>query len=327
MWTCLACTRLPSPPSPCAISSPPRPPTRWPLDADEFIDVPDRAALHAAIASVPSPRDVPCLAWVNAVPLSRETAALRIGDALLAAPVPSPFLKAVVTRALHTATGGRLAMLTGNHVLDPGDGAALRYQPVGTMLHIPLRSLEQMRRKTVSGALGHLARTDRVAHEGVHRFDGMRRMQAGGLTDADLLGWAAYYGEPGAAARPATEADLRQAGFRQRALDVAHAAAAPAAPPPPTETPSTATWAFIAGLLLSWRPMPEAALELVLDGTTLRARPAPPAPGEGPDIAALQAECRALRQETAIIRASTSWRLTAPLRGLARLLARPRTPR
>jgi hypothetical protein len=234
------------------------------LDADEFIDVPNRAALHALVGDTANPCRVPCLAWRNALPYPLATSPLRFGDELLVAPEASLFRKIIVTRGVADAAPAPLTLTTGNHMLDPTDGQPLDYETAGEILHVPLRSLEQMRRKTLMGALGHLARTDRLAHEGYHRFGGLRRIEAGNLTDEDLIGWASRYGHTGAETHAASYQSLMREGFTRRALDVAHSPA-----PPSVGAPEPDPWAFIAGLLLSWRPAPASAVNLTLNGARL----------------------------------------------------------
>jgi hypothetical protein len=266
------------------------------LDADEFIDVPDRAALLALLQTCTAPRCVPALAWVNAVPAEERPERLAIGDALLLAPTPSPFRKTIVPRHVFAATNGRLTVHIGNHVIDPGDGVPLTYQTVGTILHVPLRSTAQWARKAIIGALADLANSDRLPHENRHRFDALRRMAQGNLTWNDCLGWASNYGEPGV---PVTLQALRAHGFTDRALDMAHSESSVA---PPAQPPLGLA-AVVASALLAWRPAPGAAVQLDLNGATLTARIVNPR----------------VTSEVEIMRASTSWRVTAPMRALAEL--------
>jgi hypothetical protein len=233
------------------------------LDADEFIDVADRGALVALLAGAGDVRCVPCLAWRNVVPDPLHAVPLRIGDGVLAAPGLSVFTKVIVTRALYQATGGALKPLGGNHVIDPGDGVPLTASVVGILLHVPLRSVAQMTRKTMVAALGHLGRSDRPAHEGSHRFAGLARIAARGLHEDDLRGWAAAYGEVDDPA-PCSAADLRRLGFSARVLDVAHAGA------PVRAEAGQSLEAALAGALLAWRPRASAGLRLVLDGDVVK---------------------------------------------------------
>jgi hypothetical protein len=236
------------------------------LDADEFIDVPDKATLEAALAPPRPARCVLRLAWINALPAPVTNAALAFGATLLAAPTPSEFQKIIITRALFDATGGKLAPQTGNHTIDPGDGQPVATETIGVILHLPLRSLEQMRRKTVLSALAHHGRLDRAETEGTHIFDGLARIAAGQLIVADLIGAAAAYGQPGAASTPKSLDDLRRDGFVELPLAVAHVDA----PVPAASLAASRPWPTIAAALLAWRPEPSAGLTLVLDGTTLR---------------------------------------------------------
>ncbi len=283
------------------------------LDADEFIDVADRQSLLDAILRPLPARCVPSLAWRTAVPHPLSGERLQFGDAMLMAPEPSRYTKVIVTRDLYDATGGALRPHAGNHVIDPKDGVALGSATIGTILHVPLRSLDQMARKTIIAALSHLARTDRPAHEGAHRFDALSRIAKGSLTEADLLGWAAAYGEDNAAATPRSEATLRQLGFIDRTLNVAHTEAANIPMVPPQGLAAT-----LAGALLNWQPRASADLRLVLDGTVLRDEGCAAAAAPDADwprlLTAAEAERDVARAEVAALRGSTLWRAMAPLR-------------
>ena len=288
------------------------------LDADEFIDVANRGALEAMLASCTADRTLPVLRWHNAIPRNLDEIT-GIGAGLLAAPATSPFEKIAVPRAVFEATGGGLTPLAGNHVADPGDGAALQTAFIGEILHVPLRSVLQMTRKTIVGALAHLARTNRPVHEGSHRFDALARLVEGGFDEAVLRGWASAYGEPGAAALAYTEDEMLRRGFTVRALDVAHAGLRFPLPAYPPQTLAQA----IAAALQDWQPAADGELSLSLDGNVLRADPLQPREDRLP--AAIAARDAAL-SEIAALRASTSWRLTAPLRAAIQAL-RGATPR
>ncbi len=282
------------------------------LDADEFIDVPNRAALEAMLGRPRDARCVPCLAWANAVPCPLTEAPLQIGDPLLVSGAASSFIKIIVPRALYDATGGRLIVQAGNHGADPGDGVALTAETIGTILHVPLRSIAQMTRKTMISALAHLARADRAAHEGVHRFDGLRRIVAGAYGEGDLIGWASSYGEPGAAGVTSSFDELRRRGFADRALDIAHAPLA--CPAGVTRT----TVQDLAAAILAWAPAASATMALVLDGAVLRAEAVAPLPADSALACALRERDEA-RAEAGALRRSASWRVMGPVRAMVRV--------
>lgn len=230
------------------------------LDADEFIDLPDRAALDAALARMDQPGDIGVWAWRDCVP-DRLGGALGFGDALWQAPEASRYPKVVLSRALFAASGGRAGPAVGAHFVRDA-GVATRDVPLGTVLHLPLRSAEQMRRKVVLGSLAELARSDRGATDARHWAEGLARVAAGPVDDDDVRGMAARYGEPGAAWERIGPDGLAAHGFTLRGLAVAHAA-------PPVASPSApvGAWQIMADALSGWEAAPSATLSLeVVDG-------------------------------------------------------------
>ena len=230
------------------------------LDADEFIDLPDRSALDAALARMDQPGDIGVWSWRDCVP-DRLGGALGFGDALWQAPEASRYPKVVLSRALFAASGGRAAPVVGAHFVRDA-GVATRDVPLGTVLHVPLRSAEQMRRKLVLGSLAELARSDRSATDARHWAEGLERVAAAPVDDDDVRGMAARYGEPGAAWERIGPDGLAAQGFSLRALTVAHAAV-PAVPPSVPVEP----WQVMADALRGWKPASSAGLSLeVVDG-------------------------------------------------------------
>jgi hypothetical protein len=196
------------------------------LDADEFLNVPDRAALEAAVAPLAdNPRVVGHLPWRNCVPVHLDRA-VGLSSPLWAAPATSPFCKVILPRAFWSATGGLARPGFGNHKILPGDGGRVDYHRVGEILHLPLRSLSQMKLKVLCGTIA-LDGNRQVPHWSAL----LQRIGAGTLTHEDLTGIAARYGETDeAASLPAR--DLRRAGFTRRRLrELAHDQAR--IPPPP----------------------------------------------------------------------------------------------
>lgn len=229
------------------------------LDADEFVEVADRAALERVLAPLlAEPRAVPLFAWRNGLP-RRRTAPLRFGAELLVADTLSPYRKAWLTRALFAASGGRAAPLSGAHGIDPGDGGAVTETLCGSLLHLPLRSLAQCERKMVLGSLAALARADRPPNESLHWIATMRRIAAGGLDDADLPALVARYGLDAAASEPTP-------ALRSRRFEPPHV---PLRRLPPLPARPVSPWRIVAAALQTWEVRTAAALPLALAGDRL----------------------------------------------------------
>ncbi len=296
------------------------------LDADEFLDVPDRAALEAAIAIPEGARTAFSFAWRDAVPAQLDQPRLQLGDAIWVRDGADPFVKVAIPRALYRATAGAAGPSSGAHTVEPGDGGPVHYQHVGHILHLPLRSPTQMRRKILAGVLSVLAMQDRQAHESTHWFQALSRIADGGGDVSDLLHLASPYGYAPTDWDNLSAADLPRLGFTRRALDVAaQELVLPEAPGTPDD------WQIMAAVLRDWQSEDGRDMSFVLDHDTLRCthRPAPPDAGLGeggdvePRIMALETQLAEARQTATqarealrILRASTSWRLTAPLRAV-----------
>jgi len=307
------------------------------LDADEFLDVPDRAALERALAGIEGERTAGRFDWVDCIPERLDSRTLRAGDAVWAHAGDAPFSKIVVPRRFYAATGGALVPSSGNHSVVPNDNGPVCYHRLGGMLHLPLRSVAQLQRKIIIGALGVLARSDNASHESAHWFDMLRRLAVADIGESDLINMARCYGHKPDSWPPLSLADLPALGFSRRTLDVASQALALPDLPPPANP-----WRVIAAAVRDWRAGYDRDIALVLTGDVLsRApQPGPPAPSaaDAParapweaTLAALEsslAEARAdqarAHEDVRIVRASTSYRVTAPLRAAARAWRRQR---
>ncbi len=302
------------------------------LDADEFLDVPDRATLEKALCVHAGERDAGRFGWIDCIPERLAAGELSLGDAIWTRTAEKPYTKIVVPRRLYAATGGTLRPSSGNHSVEPRDGGPVSYHRVGSLLHVPLRSVSQMRQKIVTGALAVLARQDNAQHESTHWFDILRRMAEADITESDLIHLARHYGKAPESWPPVGLADLPALGFARRTLDVANRTLALPARPAPTNG-----WRALAAVLRDWQAEHDRDIELVLNGDVLSRAPPPALPAAGAlagvpwqaTLAALEAslaEARAAaaqaREDVRIVRASTSYRVTAPLRAAMRAVRR-----
>lgn len=237
------------------------------LDADEFIDLPHRDALAAALGRMDQPGDIGVWRWRDCVPDRLEDTPV-LGGTVWQAPAPSRYPKVVLSQALFRASGGRAGPMAGAHFI--GDaGVPTRDVPLGELLHLPVRSVEQMRRKVVLGSLAELARSDRGPTDMTHWAEALARIAGGAMGEDDVRGLAARYGEPGAAADPLTRDGLAARGFTRRSLSVAGDGAAAAGQPP------VDAWQAVAAAVLQWSPAPSAGLVLELVDGVLRAAALP----------------------------------------------------
>ena len=134
----------------------------WFLDADEFIHAPSRAALDAAFAVVPAGTAV-LLPWRTHLPDVEVDAARVLADPLGAMPdrrrrEEPAYFKAVVRR--DPRDDERLVVEQGNHNVHFTDGTRppLRAMEGVGVVHLPVRSVEQLSAKVINGWQAYLVK-------------------------------------------------------------------------------------------------------------------------------------------------------------------------
>jgi len=134
----------------------------WFLDADEFIHAPSRAALDAAFAAVPAGSAV-LLPWRTHLPAAEVDPTSVLADPLGAMPdrrrrEEPTYFKVVVRR--DPRDDERLVIEQGNHSVHFTDGtrpAILAMEGV-SVVHLPVRSVEQLSAKVVNGWQAYLVK-------------------------------------------------------------------------------------------------------------------------------------------------------------------------
>ena len=234
------------------------------LDADEFLDIGSRAMLMEVLAPVQAADLAGYWHWHDAVP-ERLDGILGHADPIWTAPARSSQKKAVLNRAMFERSGRQAGPSMGAHAIDR-PGGPVRWAPLGTILHLPFRSPEQMRRKAVVGWLSELARSDRAPYDGSHWAGALARVARGALTEDDVRGFACRYGAPYEVAAPMSLEDLAAAGWTRQPLAVAHAVM----PASVNFASPIEPWQVMADALLAWAAQATAGLDLELVGDILR---------------------------------------------------------
>ncbi len=172
----------------------------FPIDADEFLKVPSRAALEAALDRPPGGQHV-LLEWQTYVP--RFDGAVTIPESVRGARKLARerhgFMKIGVPRLFAQMTGRSL--IKGNHgiVIDgptPIVVAGARLAPdVAALAHVPVRSASQFSSKIAIGWLATLAAGTYKGGESFHWKEAFAYLRSGRpLTPQQLGAFAANYG-------------------------------------------------------------------------------------------------------------------------------------
>jgi Glycosyl transferase family 2 len=237
------------------------------IDADEFVDVPDRASLEAALAGVAHPDRVGLLRWCKLVPNRCDTRAIRPWEEIWRAPDLGSLGKLVIPRAFHERHGDALVLSHGNHGVFVNE-TLVPPDDVGVALHLPIRSHAQLIAKTLASVFAVMSQAARNPKQSWHRFDILRRIAEGPLHDEDLIGIAAQYSES-TRPPPMTVAGLAANGYHRAPLQVAfgRSFASPAEPLPIDPA------RLVAIILCRLAVEDTSKARLVLDGDQLRLLP------------------------------------------------------
>lgn len=165
------------------------------LDADEFIDVPDRAHLERHLKD--SGADVLLSPWINLVP--SHYGAYNSFDATQTfywSGRTSKWSKVAVS-SLFAANNPDFHITEGNHAVTPSPAAPAVAAGLGpALLHVPIRSIDRFKAKIGSARRLEERKHNRAGGEGQHVFWLDDLLTAGSTKLAALNYMAAKYGEP-----------------------------------------------------------------------------------------------------------------------------------
>ncbi len=199
------------------------------LDVDEFIKVPDRASLVAALSQLTDPDKVGILSWLNAVPVRLDTRTIAAGEQIWLPAAAGHLGKAVIPRPYWTRHGAEARLGLGNHALYYEPDRVVPYSPVGQIVHLPIRSYTQIKTKVLAGVFAIMMQTPSQPLQGWHWSDILYRIGAGNLRDEDVIGMAVHYSiKDRQTSSPVAWAALPANGFSQARLDVAFGQPEPA---------------------------------------------------------------------------------------------------
>ena len=189
------------------------------LDADEFISVQTRRMLDTIVLACMEQKYVGSLPWLNCLPM-RSGKMIYHGCEFWRTTGKPKGSKVIIPRTVWHDNPSLQPGL-GNHVACVNE-RALSVNIVGNLLHFPLRSVEQMKRKIVTGSLSVLAREDHSGGKRHHWLEAMQRLAQSGLDTADMFGMAASYSEKDAAFFRLPEGEIPHCGYSRSNLMVAN---------------------------------------------------------------------------------------------------------
>ena len=235
------------------------------LDADEFINVPDRTSLESALAAVTRPDHVGHLGWCNLLPDRLDARSFQLGETVWRPSGASALGKAIMPRPFYQAHMRDALLMNGNHGFYYPPDVAVPHVTVGELLHVPVRSHTQIKNKLVAGVFSVMAQSSRESVQCGHWFRILDRTADGTLSDDDLIGIVTRYGEAQDSGAPVSRMELADHGYRQCRMAVAAGRELA-----PVDLPNRIDPVQLIAAILRNYQMDTGAGNLVLDGNRVR---------------------------------------------------------
>lgn len=241
------------------------------LDCDEFAEVGSRAELDAIAARMIEQAALGVWQWKACVPLRLGRWPLGPRDKFWIAGRNTPVAKIAVPRPVYLAAPG-LRIAQGSHHAHDADGAMIAGGiPIGSLLHIPVRSRQQFLQKVFTSAIANLAKNNPMNQEGRHKRRFLEMITERGLTDMELTCIGAQFPMLHKPPKWWTKTKrLKRAGFAKARLPIAFAPLVLPTPPKPDLA------RLVARCLLEYRleDLEGGAGTLLVEGDTVRFHPA-----------------------------------------------------
>jgi Glycosyl transferase family 2 len=166
------------------------------LDADEFIDIPSRAALEKLLES--SAADIPELKWTNAIAPEnvKDESILLPSSHLKVAVGQSRWGKVVLSKQFYSSRKDQFELSRGIHYVSGTEGKRIESETIGSLVHLPIRSHGQLARKLVQRGLNYMCQTDLMGDDGWHYFQVLEALANSSLTKEQLFYLSIRYAEP-----------------------------------------------------------------------------------------------------------------------------------
>ncbi len=169
----------------------------FPLDADEFIWVKDREELENKLKPYAGSPQVLAHEWINAIPTKTQCQrVLSARSTLRVSKSIAKFTKVVIPSCLIREREVR--NVTGNHVVYSAAGELYPLLKIGKMLHIPLRSRDQIICKSIVTEIGRQLDLEQTIYESVQYRMFLNSYLQNGLNPEEIINSLFVYQDAGA---------------------------------------------------------------------------------------------------------------------------------
>lgn len=156
------------------------------LDADEFLYIKDRKDLERRLTEIDGFEGVGKFHWRDVSPVDFNNHTISEDTEVWLSPYRSDYQKVTVSREYYDATNKTLTVSEGNHEALDSLQRIVKTKDIGDMLHIPLRSVSQLEKKTIIQTISYLAVKNRNPVWGTHIFERLEALSNNELVTSNL---------------------------------------------------------------------------------------------------------------------------------------------
>jgi len=167
------------------------------LDCDEFFIFKNRNELEQLILELGEKETIGSVRWINGFPLDLSNSHLNYFSKLWISSEESPFSKVIIPRSAYEKYNKKLSIIQGNHLALDEDGKPLETKEIGQLVHIPIRSKEQLISKVIRSSLSDFSRITKMPGESYQYKEMLKLIMNSKLSDDEIRGCINLYQKEG----------------------------------------------------------------------------------------------------------------------------------
>jgi hypothetical protein len=187
------------------------------LDCDEFVQIKNREELEKIVKVLNNSQIAGSIRWVNCVPDILNHQQFHYESAVWKYTELSQYSKMMIPRSVYNRFEGNISLSQGNHQILDTDGKTLNTLEVGTLIHVPVRSRNQMIQKTILTSMAHLKRENKQPGESYQFKEMLKLITSGELSDDWVRGCINLY-QKASRIVPISKIDLTNGLYQKTSL-------------------------------------------------------------------------------------------------------------
>ena len=189
------------------------------LDADEFIDVRSRQELEIQLQNWSDGSTVGVLNWKNCICDDLGYKQFSEHTSFWIPAKESNFQKIIISKELFDNLGKKVVVSQGHHNAFDIQGNAIPGTKIGSLIHIPIRSLAQAEKKVIQASIAYTGFSYNIPGNNFQYYEMLDKIANGKITDDDVRGFTIGFERPGIQNSAVSLAELAKRGYTVASLE------------------------------------------------------------------------------------------------------------